>query len=115
MDVCVDNEYFRGDVRTALTDVLSNGTLRDGRPAVFHPDNFTFGQTVYLSPIYAAAQAIDGVESVHINTFRRQGVDDDLPLEQGRLVLNRLEIARLDNDRNFPERGVLKLNLGGGK
>ena len=115
MNICVDPEHFRGDVHTALTEVLSSGTLRNGNPALFHPDNFTFGETVYLSPIYAAAQAVDGVESVHISKFQRQGVDDLLPLEQGRLDLERLEIARLDNDRNFPERGILKLKIGGGK
>ena len=29
--------------------------------------------------------------------------------------MGRLEIARLDNDPNFPERGVLALTVGGGK
>jgi hypothetical protein len=28
--------------------------------------------------------------------------------------MGRLEIARLDNDPNFPERGTLTLTLGGG-
>lgn len=115
MDVCVDPEHFRSDVKRVLTEMLSNGTLPDGRRGLFHPDNFSFGQTVYLSPIYAATQAVDGVASVHITKFQRQGVDDPRPREEGRLELDRLEIARLDNDRNFPERGVLKLNLGGGK
>jgi hypothetical protein len=31
------------------------------------------------------------------------------------LELGRLEIARLDNDPNFPDRGVLRLALQGGK
>ena len=30
----------------------------------------------------------------------------------GKLTLGRLEIARLDNDRNFPERGVFILERG---
>jgi hypothetical protein len=29
--------------------------------------------------------------------------------------MERLEIARLDNDLNFPERGVFRLQLQGGK
>ena len=28
--------------------------------------------------------------------------------------MGRLEVARLDNDPNFPERGVLELSYGGG-
>ena len=116
MTVCVQPEYFRSDVRAALMRVLSNGTLDDGRPALFHPDNFTFGQPVYLSQIYAAAQAVQGVSSVVIDRFRRlRSTDDYEASDTGVLELDRLEIARLDNDPNFPERGVLKLTLGGGK
>jgi hypothetical protein len=29
--------------------------------------------------------------------------------------MNRLEIARLENEPNFPERGLLTVTLGGGK
>jgi hypothetical protein len=29
--------------------------------------------------------------------------------------MHRLEIARLDNDRTFPDRGVLAVTAGGGK
>jgi hypothetical protein len=36
-------------------------------------------------------------------------------LDQGRLDLGRLEIARLDNSPDFPERGVFRLQLRGGK
>jgi superfamily II DNA or RNA helicase len=31
------------------------------------------------------------------------------------LELQRLEIARLDNNRTFPDRGVLVITTGGGK
>ena len=40
---------------SALLDVFSARDLPDGRRGVFHPDNFTFGQPVYLSRLYAAA------------------------------------------------------------
>ena len=53
--------------------VLSSGLLPDESRGVFHPDNFSFGQPVFLSPIYAAVQAIDGVASVDITKFQRQG------------------------------------------
>jgi hypothetical protein len=33
----------------------------------------------------------------------------------GKLVLGRLEIARLDNNPNFPERGVFRLMMEGGE
>ncbi|MEH1828437.1 MAG: putative baseplate assembly protein [Nostoc sp.] len=115
MQVCVKPNYFRSQVKAALLQVFSDRALPDGRLGVFHPDSFTFGQPVYLSPLYAAAQAIDGVSSVQITVFQRQGQPDGLAIAQGKLELNRLEIARLSNDPDFPERGVLKLTLAGGK
>jgi hypothetical protein len=116
MTVCVKPDHFRADVRAALMRVFSKGWLDDGRPALFHPDNFTFGQPVYLSEIYAAAQSVQGVTSVVIEHFQRlRSPEDQQALEEGVLKLDRLEIARLDNDPNFPERGVLKLDVGGGK
>ena len=73
MKVCVKPNYFRSDVHTALLEVFSNRALIDGRRGVFHPDNFSFGQTVYLSPLYAAAQAVEGVHFVDIKKFQRFG------------------------------------------
>jgi hypothetical protein len=52
---------------------------------------------------------------VQVTKFQRQGTDDPTYLINGELPLGRLEIARLDNDPNFPEHGVLKLDLNGGK
>ena len=115
MHVCVKPEYFRSDVKAALLDVFSNRVLPNGRRGVFHPDNFTFGQPVYLSPLYAAAQAVPGVASVLITVFQRQGKPDPKPLTTGILPMDRLEIARLDNDPNFAERGVFRMTMGGGK
>lgn len=115
LTVCVKPEYFRGDVRAALLELFGRRTLPDGRRGLFHPDNFTFGQTVYLSPLYAAAQSIEGVSSVAVKRFTRQGVADSVPLKEGRLELGRLEIARLDNDPDFPDRGVLRLHMKGGR
>jgi predicted phage baseplate assembly protein len=115
MLVCVQPGYFTGDVKAALLEVFSTRTLPDGRRGAFHPDNFTFGQTVSLSPLYAAAQAVAGVASVEITKFQRQEVPGNKALNDGRLELGRLEVARLDNDPNFPERGVFNLTVKGGR
>ena len=115
MLVCIDADYFRSNVRNGLLDVLGNHTRSDDSRALFHPDNFSFGQTVFLSPLYAAARSVAGVSSVQITRFHRQGQEDAKPLADGFLPLGRLEIARLDNDPNFPEHGVLRLQLNGGK
>jgi hypothetical protein len=117
MTICVRADYFRSDVEAALLERFSNRALSDGTRGVFHPDNFSFGQTVYLSPLYAAAMKVEGVAAVRITTFQRQASPDPkrLALTAGKLTLARLEIARLDNDPNFPERGALRLNMEDGK
>lgn len=113
--VCVRPNYFRSDVKQALLRVFSHGTLPDGERGFFHPDNFSFGQPVYLSQIYAAAQKVEGVHFVTIETFRRLGSTSREALDAGVLTLARLEVARLDNDPNFAERGVFRLTMEGGK
>lgn len=113
--VCVQASHFRADVRAGLLEVLGNRLLPDGRRGLFHPDNLSFGQTVFLSPLYAAARQVAGVASVEVTRFHRQGMEDPRYLVDGFMRLSRLEIPRLDNDPNFPEHGVLRLNLFGGK
>jgi predicted phage baseplate assembly protein len=115
LHVCVKADYFRSQVRQGLLQVLGDQALPDGRRGLFHPDNFTFGQGVYVSTVYAAAHRVPGVASVQVTRFQRQGRDDARPLMDGVLPLGALEIARLANDPDFPERGVLRLDLHGGK
>ena len=97
--------------------MFSNRRLPDGTRGIFHPDNFSFGQPVYLSPLYAAAMAVEGVAAVKITTFQRQAAPDpgQVALRAGSLTLGRLEIVRLDNDPNYPEHGVFRLDVEDGK
>jgi hypothetical protein len=115
LQVCVRPEYFRSEVKAALLTRFSNRTLPYGQRGVFHPDNFSFGQPVFLSPLYAAAQSVAGVAWVRVTKFQRLGQDSPVALDTGTLELADLEIARLDNDPNYPERGVFRLFMQGGK
>ena len=58
--VQLDDSYRRDLVRADLLELMSNRRLPDGRLGLFHPDRLTFGTTVYLGPILAAAQATPG-------------------------------------------------------
>lgn len=112
--VCVKRGYLKSDVKQALLAKFGNRRLPDGSRGLFHPDNFSFGQPVFLSTLYAAAQDVAGVDSVDITVFQRQGEAASSGIEAGRLEFGRLEIARLDNDPDFPEHGVFKLDMKGG-
>jgi hypothetical protein len=107
--VCIKRDYSFEDVHGALLEIFSNQVRPNGTLGVFHPDNFTFGQPVYSSALIAAAQSVAGVDSVMLRKFQRQRIDSDVALQSGKLELGRLEIARLDNDPNFPERGSFKV------
>jgi hypothetical protein len=110
----VKPDYFRSDVLRAVQIALGSGVLPDGRLALFHPDNFSFGQPVYLSRIVAAAQEVEGVDAVSVLKFQREASPDAALLKNGVIPMGRLEIAQLANNPNFPERGRLTLEAGGG-
>ncbi len=115
LHVCVKDDYFRADVMQAVGRVLSSEVLPDGSLGLFHPDNFTFGQPVYLSPVIAAAQGVEGVDAVRPDLFQRLVNPDPISLANGVIPIAGLEIGQLANDPSFPERGRLTLVAGGGK
>jgi hypothetical protein len=115
LHVCVKDDYFRADVLHAVADVLSSGVRSDGSRGLFHPDNFSFGEPVYLSPLIAAAQAVEGVDSIRVDLFQRMIAPSPVSLSDGMIGVGALEIAELANNPNFRERGRLTLAAGGGK
>ena len=115
LEVCVEPDHFRSQVKAALLERFSNRVLPDGSRGFFHPDDWTFGQPVYLSRIYAAASEVEGVESVKVMSFKRSGRPQQREIEDGVLPIGRLEIAVLDNDPSFQENGRLLISMGGGK
>lgn len=115
LTVCVDPEYFQSDVKQALLAALGSQLQPDGQPGYFDPDSFAFGETVYLSPIYAAARKVAGVKSVTASAFQPQGVATKSYLRRGEIQLGPLQIAQMDNDPGYPNHGRLTLVMQGGK
>ena len=113
--VCAGANHFRSQVRRAVLEALSARVLPNGAKGFFHPDNFSFADPVWLSAIYAVAMTVEGVTSVEARLFRRRGRPDPAALADGVIEMGRLEIAQLENDPSFPERGALEVEMGGGK
>lgn len=115
MRICVAPDHFRGDVYAALDKLFISGDQCNGQRGLLDADNFIFGETVYASPLIAAAQSVDGVVSATLLTFSRLDTPWIDGIAQGLLSLGRLEIACCDNDPNHLDRGVFSLQLDGGK
>lgn len=115
--VCVKDDFFARLVMDSVQKALGNTSSMDGT-GLFYPDNITFGQKIFVSDIYKYIVDLQGVLSVTIDDFRRM---TDPPgktkeyLSKGFLEVGELEITRLDNDRNFPENGILTIRTMGGK
>lgn len=118
LQVSADAGSQPSDVQEALLLAFGNGTLPGGAKAFFHPDNFTFGDNLYISRIYAAAMGTPGVQSVLITRMARSHAgqpnqETNVNLKQGYLAVGADEVIRLDNDRNFPQNGTLTVRVSG--
>lgn len=114
VQVCIAAGYLRGDVLLAVSLALDNRRNPDGSTGFFFPTNFAFGQPVYLSRLYAAIEAVEGVGSAVVTVFQRYWMVANGELESGVIPLGPWEIARLDNDQNFQENGALEITAVGG-
>ena len=112
--ICVGDGHFRGDVLAEVQRALSNRAFANGLTGFFFQRRFGFGTAVYLSQLYAVITAVEGVNSAEITRFKRYWDPPRGELERGAITMSPFEIPRLDNDRNFPESGVLRLTAVGG-
>jgi hypothetical protein len=116
LEICVSPNFFQGDVYQALWQLLVTGDSCTGTPGLLNAANFQFGQTVYASPIIAAAQSVTGVVAVTLVTFERM----TQPTSAGtapptQLLMGSVEIPCCNNDPNHADLGFLTLTMDGGK
>ncbi len=117
ISVCVKPDHLASNVKKRLLEVFSSSRSSMGEKGFFHPDNFTFGQSVYLSQVLATAMSVDGVKWVDIlskgsnHRFQRWGRAAGDEIAEGRIAMDRLEIAQLDNDPSRPENGRLEFYM----
>lgn len=109
VSVIVATTYFQSEVRDAVHHAL--GTDAGG---FFEPGRLYFGEDVHASDLIQELMALDGVEYVCFNRFKRIG--DQYPDQSatGRIELTGLEVAVCDNAPAHPERGYYRLTLHGG-
>lgn len=109
LHVCVLPGHERGHVKAALLERFT------GVPGgFFESDQQSFGQSVHLSRIVAAAMSVAGVMCATVTELHRYGEPPSHEIENGVLPLRANEIAELANDPNHPERGFIAIDIEGG-
>ncbi|MEM9293221.1 MAG: baseplate J/gp47 family protein [Acidobacteriota bacterium] len=103
-------------LRAELDRLFGTGKLADGSLAYFHPDRFTFGQSVVLSDLVEQAQRVTGVDWVNADPqtdprirFRRWGQPSQGELTAGEIPVGPLEIVRADSNPAEPTHGSARM------
>ena len=109
LSVRVAANFFRSEIRRAVEEALGRGS-----GGFFEPGRLAFGEDLHTSDVIQWVMAVDGVESVCLNRFKRLGSGFPNETAGGRIVLEGLELAICDNDPARPERGYFRLTLHGG-
>lgn len=105
--LCIQAGFAAHEVRERVLTELRPGTTR--RPGWFHPDRLSFGESVRLGDVIAFVQGLPGVRAVKATLFRRLG---DVAAEVREVIaLGLTEVARLDADPDFPENGILEVQV----
>lgn len=111
LHVCVAPGYVAAHVKADVLEALSSSAPR----GFFHPDALVCGASVRLSAIVSAVHAVSGVSSVFVRRFQRQFELPAGEIAAGLLPIAPWEVARLANDLNHPEQGVLVVDVEGGR
>lgn len=110
LSVQVASNYFQSEVRHAIEHALGRGP-----GGFFEPGRLRFGEDLVASDVVQALMALDGVDNVCLNRFKRLGTRFPDMSASGRIRLEGLEVAVCDNDPKNPARGYFRLTLHGGR
>jgi hypothetical protein len=111
--LCIHPEYWIDDLRFVLEQEFSEGYTPDGRLGFFHPDRWTFGQTLHASEITGRIQQIQGVE--HVISVRLKRWNEASPGTDEIARVRPNEILRVRNDPDRLEDGLIQFDIQGGR
>ncbi len=109
LQVYLDAHAAKSTVSDALATSFSNAS-----GGFFAPENFTFGQAIYLSQVITRAMDVPGVVQVLVERFGRRDIATSGQPTTEYIPIGPLEIARLDNDYTAPYNGTILFSLKGG-
>lgn len=110
VSIRVSGHYFRSEIRHAVEQSLSTGLN-----GFFAPGRLQFGEDLHSSDVIEVLMALDGVDAVCLNQFKRVGRRYSNQADAGLIELSGLQIATCNNDPSNPEYGALRCVLHGGR
>jgi len=128
LQVCAHPDYWAEDLEGELETEFSTGYTADGRMGFFHPDAWTFGQSLHVSQLIGRAMTVKGIDRVLLVTMRRWHPGnlagarvisvrpEDLPVSKVlTLAVAPDEIIRVENDPSRLENGRIQFEIIGGR
>ncbi|GAB1260355.1 hypothetical protein [Aurantivibrio plasticivorans] len=110
LSIRISSHYFQSEVQQAVFHTL--GSQLGG---FFEPGRLRFGQDLYASDIVEIIMALDGIEAVCLNRFKRVGKRFTDQSDSGRIELAGYQVAVCDNVASNPAMGILRLVVHGGQ
>lgn len=113
--LCLRAHAWPEDVRAEIEQIFSDGWTAWGSRGVFHPDAWTFGQSLHRSVISGALSAVAGVD--HVIEVDMQRYDAASPGGGASEVLEMGfdEVLLVQNDPDHMERGAIRFEIMGGR
>lgn len=110
------DRFPRQATLAAALAALNPGLNPDKSAGLFAFERMTFGQSVYLSAVYAALQAVPGIASATVTTLRRTDTDSNPATVREQIPIPPGAIAIIKNDPADDENlfGKLRITLGRG-
>lgn len=124
--LCAKPDVWPEDIKFVLEQEFSAGWTPDGRKGFFHPDEWTFGQSLHASQIIGRAIRVNGVEHavgqkvISSNGERTISVsikrwNSPVAAADAMTQLNYNEIIQVMNDPDHMEQGSIKFSVKGGR
>lgn len=128
LTVCAAPRFWPEDLEEELAEAFSEGYTSSGDTGFFHPDNWTFGQSLHASQIVARALAVEGVDrvlEVGMRLWDQAGgpslgtlvlEPDELGLPEAlQIDVAANQIVRVANDPDALESGRMTIVVEGGR
>jgi hypothetical protein len=103
----VDDRFPRLATLARVQAALRPGPNPDGPPGYFAFERLQFGQSIHLSDLYAAVQAVPGVRGAVVTALRRLDLDTDPATVREDIFIRPTELAVVGNDPGDPAKGTL--------